>query len=223
MSGLAIFSLKSPSLLAFDKQRDEKIVTHNLGSLFAIKNVPSDTYLREILDEINPKDLRESYLAIFHEAQRSKLLEQFGFLDGFLCLMDGSGVFNSEKVHCENCCCKHHKDGRVSYYHQILAAVIAHPGMKQVIPLCPDPITKQDGTTKNDCERNAAHRLLQDLKREHPRLKLTIVSDAIASNAPYINEIMSLGFSFIIGVKPDGNSSLFAWAKGVTREIMYIY
>jgi hypothetical protein len=58
----------------------------------------------------------------------------------------------------------------VSYYHQLLGAVIVHPEQKGVIPLAPEPITRQDGATKNDCERNAAKRLLTDLGREHPLL-----------------------------------------------------
>lgn len=137
MSALAVFSLKSPSLLAFDKQRQEETVQHNLQTLFSIKNVPCDTYMREVLDEIDPQMIRKAFLDVFHELQRGKLLEEYRFLeDSYLCLVDGSGIFDSEKVYCQNCCCKHHKDGRISYYHQILAAVIAKPGMSQVIPLC---------------------------------------------------------------------------------------
>lgn len=219
MSGLAMFSLKSPSLLAFEKQRHEALVSHNLKTLYYIQQTPSDTYMREVLDEVDHRNLRNSYLSLFEEVQKSKLLKRYEFLGGYLCLVDGSGIFNSEKVHCANCCCKHHKDGHVSYYHQILGAVIAHPDMKQVLPLCPEPITKKDGATKNDCERNASHRFLRDLKNEHPRLKLTICSDALSANAPHINELKALGYSFIIGAKPDGNRSLFSWVKGITREI----
>lgn len=219
MSALAMFSLKSPSLLAFDRQREEKQVKHNLEKLFLVKNTPCDTYMRETLDEVNHREIRKPFLSLFEEVQRSKLLERYKFLDSYLCLIDGSGIFNSEKVHCENCCSKHHKDGRISYYHQILGAVIARPGIKQVLPLCPEPITKLDGTKKNDCERNAAHRLLKDLKQEHPRLKLTIVSDALSANAPHINELNDLGYGYIIGVKPKGNSSLFSWVKGITKEL----
>jgi len=206
-------------LLAFDKQRGEEATKHNLKSLFLIEKPPSDTHMRETLDLIDPVNLRNNYLTLFEEVQRSKLLEQFKFLDGYLCLLDGSGIFESEKVHCESCCRKQHKDGRISYYHHILAAVIAHPSMKQVLPLCPEPITKQDGATKNDCERNASHRLLRDLKREHPRLQLTICSDALSANAPHIRELQELDYHFIIGVKPDGNRSLFSWVKGVTKEV----
>ena len=46
MSAFALFSLKSPSLLAFDKERTEG----NLQRVYAIKRVPCDTAMREILD-----------------------------------------------------------------------------------------------------------------------------------------------------------------------------
>jgi hypothetical protein len=100
-----------------------------------------------------------------------------------------------------------------------LGAVLAHPDCRQVIPLCPEPILKQDGTTKNDCERNAFDRFLADLKKEHPSLPLTICSDALSATAPHINELKSLGYNFIVVVKSEGNRTLFNWVKGITREV----
>lgn len=219
MSALAMFGMKSPSLLAFDGPRLGCTIRHNLQTLYEVTNPPSDTHMREVLDEVDPKLLRETFLSVFHEAQRGKLLERYTFLDEYLCLVDGTEIFNSEKVHCKNCCKKEHQDGRVTYHHQMLGAVLAHPDKRQVIPLCPEPILKQDGTTKNDCERNAFHRFLIDLKREHPRLALTICSDALSATAPHINELKSLGYNFIIVAKPDGNRTLYEWVKGITREV----
>ena len=54
MSALAMFGLKSPSLLAFDDASNDPVVRYNLKSLYLIKNVPSDTRMREILDEVDP-------------------------------------------------------------------------------------------------------------------------------------------------------------------------
>lgn len=219
MSALAVFSIKSPSLLAFDKHRLEGIVRHNLKTLYRVKNAPSDTYMREILDEVDPKVLRKSFLSVFHKAQRGKVLEHYTFLGGYLCLVDGTEVFNSEQIHCKNCIQKKHKDGRITYHHQILGAAIAHPDVKHVIPLCPESITRQDGESKNDCERNAFYRFIKDLKKEHPRLKLTMVSDALSANAPHINKLKFCGYNFIIGVKSKGNKTLFDRVKGVKKEI----
>ena len=50
MAGLALFSLKDPSLLAFCG----RALDHNLRSVFGLKAIPSDTQMREILDEVAP-------------------------------------------------------------------------------------------------------------------------------------------------------------------------
>lgn len=219
MSAFAMFSMKSPSLLAFDGPKMDDTVQYNLETLYGITNPPSDTHMREVLDEVDPQLLREAFLSVFYEAQRGKLLESYEFFNGYLCLTDGTEIFNSEKIHCKNCCKKEHRDGRTTYHHQMLGAVLAHPDRRQVIPLCPEPILKQDGTIKNDCERNAAHRFFIDLKREHPRLKLTICSDALSANAPHVNELKDLGYHFIIVAKAEGNKTLYENVKKITRQI----
>jgi hypothetical protein len=58
-----------------------------------------------------------------------------------------------------------------------------------VIPLCPEMIIKQDGETKNDCERNAIKRLLKKLKKDHTHLKLIINEDSLSPNTPHIREL----------------------------------
>ena len=215
MSALAMFSLKSESLLAFDESRNDEVVNHNLKTLYGIEQAPSDTYMRQVLDEIDPANIRECFTSIFEAIQRGKLLEQYQFLGGYLLLTDGTGCFNSNTISCDNCCEKKHRDGTTTYYHQALAAVIAHPNNSQVIPLCPELINKQDGAEKNDCEQRALQRLLAGLKKEHPRLKLTIGSDGLSANAPAINEIQSYGYHYIINATPGGNKSLFEWVTGL--------
>ena len=61
MSGFAVFSLKYPSLLQFDQGREDDLVRANLKSLYSIDRAPSDTYLRERLDNVSPELLRRSF------------------------------------------------------------------------------------------------------------------------------------------------------------------
>jgi hypothetical protein len=68
MSALALFSLKDPSLLAFEARRNDE----NMKTLFRIMQIPSDTQMREILDLIPPDWLRPFFKAIFQELQRGK-------------------------------------------------------------------------------------------------------------------------------------------------------
>ena len=219
MSGLAVFGLKYPSLLQFDRDaRTDEVVRANLKTLYGIERAPCDTALRERLDEVDPRELRVAFKRVFAALQRGKGLEGFTWLDGhYLLSVDGTGYFSSSSVHCEHCCEKHHKDGHVTYYHQMLGAVVVHPEQREVFPLAPEPIVKGDGATKNDCECNAAKRMLEDVRREHPHLKLIVVEDGLASNGPHINLLKSLDMRFILGAKPGDHKALFEWVASTER------
>jgi hypothetical protein len=128
--------------------------------------------------------------------------------------IEGTGDFSSKTIHWKNCCKKHHKNGSITYYHQLLAAAIVHPAHRVVIPLAPEAILEQDGNHKNDCERNAAKRLLENLRREHPFLKVIVVEDGLSSNCPHIQTLKSLNYSYILAVKPGDHKSLFEWLEG---------
>ena len=60
MSAFAMFSLKAPSLLAFDKERAEG----NLHTIYGIERVPCDTRMRENPDPVSPKWLWPVYKAL---------------------------------------------------------------------------------------------------------------------------------------------------------------
>jgi len=215
LSAFAMFSLKDPSLLAFDERRSDG----NLKAVFGIGQIPSDTQTREILDPLLPEHLRPAFDDVFRQLQRGKALEPFVFYNaGYLLSLDGTGYFSSQNIHCPSCQVKEHQNGAVTYEHQMLAAVIVHPDLKEVIPLAPEPIQKQDGSTKNDCERNAARRLLAKIRREHPRLKLIVVEDGLASNGPHVRDLIEYDMRFILGVKPGDHAFLFGEVEAARRE-----
>jgi hypothetical protein len=112
MSAFAMFSLKSPSLLAFDKERAEG----NLHTIYGIERVPCDTYMRERLDPLAPTWLRPMCKSVFRQLQRGKALEEMVFLDGhYLLALDGMGYFSSTSIHCASCLHTVHRNGSVTY------------------------------------------------------------------------------------------------------------
>ena len=206
LAGLALFSLKDASLLAFCA----RALDHNLRSVFGLHSIPSDTQMREILDDVHPDQLRPVFKDIFRQLQRGKVLEEYVFLDGcYLVALDGVEYFCSQKVHCDHCMTRTHKDDTVSYYHQMLGAVLIHPDLSEVIPLAPEPIQMQDGHAKNDCERNAARRWLKRFRKDHPHLPVIITEDALSSNAPHIRDLLDQRCHFILGVKEGDHKHLF--------------
>ena len=136
-------------------------------------------------------------------------MERFKWIDGhYILSVDGAGYFSSSKIHCKSCCVKKHQNGSTTY-HQMLSAVMVHPSEKVVLPFAPEPITKDDGDDKNDCERNAAKLLLPSIRRNHPHLKCIVVEDALASNAPHIKMLKDNKFRYVIGIKPGANKWIF--------------
>jgi hypothetical protein len=207
MSAFALFSLKSPSLLAFDRERTEG----NLHRVYGIERVPCDTAMRAMLDPIEPESLRPLFKQVFRALQRGKVLEAMVFVEGhYLLALDGTGYFSSQQIHCASCLETHHSNGTVTYRHQLLGAALIHPDKREVIPLMPEPIIKPDGTSKNDCERNAAKRFITKLRQDHPHLKVVVTEDSLSSNAPHIQWLHDHDLHYILGVKEGDHAALFA-------------
>lgn len=210
-AALAMFQFKWPSLLQFDEaSHGDQTVMGNLRRLFWLDEVASDSQMRDILDMVKPGELRKAFRAIHSSAQRGKVLEDFAlFGNRYLLSIDGTGLYSSTKVKCPQCSVKKHRNGETEYYHQSLAAVIVHPDQKTVLPLDFEPIVKSDGDTKNDCERNAAKRLLLAINQLYSNRPFIVLEDALAANGPHIQALMGYGMEFIINIKPVGNASLF--------------
>ena len=215
MSGFAMFSLKCPSLLDDDKQRADA----NLKTIYGIQCPPCDSSMREVLDPLAPESLRPSFKAAFRQLQRGKALEEMVFFKGcYLLALDGTGYFSSKKIHCQSCLEKHHRDGSTTYSHQMLGAALIHPDRREVIPLMPEPIVKQDGTEKNDCERNAAKRFMAKLRQDHPHLQFIVTEDGLSSNAPHIETLHDYACHYILGVKEGDHAYLFEQVQVAEQE-----
>ena len=165
----------------------------------------------------NPMEL--SFALCYVDENREITAVPISDVDGLYMLLDGkktckelskdlkSGIMSVIE-------CYHHNkfgDEGVTYYHNMYCAALVHPDIRTVIPFVPEPIMKEDGAAKNDCERNASRRLYRDLKREHPHLKVIVVEDSLASNYPHLQELKALDMQFIVGVKQGDHKALFKW------------
>ena len=206
IAAFAMFSLKYPSLLQFDRDaRGEDARSSNLRKVFGLDGIPSDTQMRAIIDPVAPENLHRGIKDVIAHLQQGKILDTYKFLDDSLLVSgDGTGLFSSESVHCDNCCSKKSRSGSVRYYHQGFSLVIAHPQISSVLPICLETISKEDGATKNDCELNAAKRALRKLRREHPHLRMRILLDGLFAKAPIVDLARELKFGFII-IARDGD------------------
>jgi hypothetical protein len=206
MSAFAMFSLKAPSLLAFDQERAEG----NVHTIYGIARVPCDTHMRASLAPVSPKVLRPLFTSVCRQLQRGKALQPLAVLDEYYLLArDGTEYFSSKTMHGASCLHKVHRNGSVTYVHQMLGAAIMHPDRREVMPVMPEPIVQHDGTDKNDCARNAAKRFVAQLRQDHPHRKLSVTEDSLSANAPHIEPLHDDGCHYILGANAGDHASLF--------------
>lgn len=214
MSGFAMMYFQDPSLLQFQKSLEDGIRNNNLKTLFQVQSIPKDSQMKEVIDEVDSKELEPIFDDYFHDLQRGKHLEQYRFLrDFYLITIDGSAYFSSEKICCPGCLRKEDKKGNVRYEHQIVQAAIIHPDMKQVMPLAPEAIKNTDGNKKQDCEIEAGKRLIKKIRKSHPKLRIIIVADSLHSKQPFIEEARANRMSYILVAKAEDHKLLMEWVN----------
>ncbi len=201
MGAFAMFALKDPSLLSFVSNFAAR--QENLEHVFKISKVPSDNGMRKILDPVQPTHLIPIFKDLFEHLDEQNILEDRRYLDHFLISVDGTGTYSSNVIGCSHCLTKNHKNGNVEYHHQLLGASVVTPNMKTVFPVYGEAITCQDGSTKNDCERNACKRLLPHIRSILPNQKIIVLLDALYADGPTIKALQKeeINMNYIIVIK----------------------
>ena len=154
LSAFSIFFMGSPSFLAHQRALAEGHGRSNCETLFGMSAIPSDNYVRLMLD---------GAAAAAFDGLFFKAIEAAGPLTPLQCLngrvliaLDGTQHFCSRKIKCRQCSTRRRSDGGTEYFHTFLGATLVAPGHQQVLPLPPEFIVPRDGAEKQDCERNAA-------------------------------------------------------------------
>ena len=214
MSGFACMYFQEPSLLQFQQEMEEKSQQNNLRILFAVQDLPKTNALKEIIDDQDSRRFNPIFKGIAQRLQRGKQLDQFKLYDGLtVCSMDGTGYHSSESLHCKQCLTKNkdNPDKPTIYQHFALQAAFMHPDLKQVIPVMTEPIRNTDGAKKQDCETNAAKRLIPLLRKQFPKKKLIIAADDLFSRQPMNECVQDHKFSFFFVAKPTSHTFMMQW------------
>ncbi len=144
--------------------------------------------------------MNELLFGFFHSAHRNKQLKDFFAIEGNIALViDGTGCFESRVKHCENCTEKV-RDGVTYYSYSLLVASVVNIKTHETIVVGLEPVLKQDGADKNDCETNAAKRLLTRIQSYNPWKKYCVIADGLYAGAPIIKQIKSYGWEALISL-----------------------
>jgi hypothetical protein len=158
LGAFSVFYMQCESFLEHQCQMQSRKGKDNAQSIFGLEQIPTMLQMRNVLDKIPAAELFKVFNKIYQGLEQRGYLQRFKYLGGLLIALDGTQYFSSEKIHCEKCSIRNHKNGKVSYSHTAILPVILCPEQSEVISLAPEFITPQDGNEKQDCEVAAAKR-----------------------------------------------------------------
>ena len=219
MAAFSVFFTQSGSFLENQRIMKENKGKNNAKSLFGISKIPSDNQIRNLLDVIEAKKVFGTFKKVLSWLKKSKIIEEFKYLKKeILVSLDGTEYYCSKKISCSHCNQRNHKNGDISYYHQVITPVIVSPLKKQVINLEPEFIRKQDGKTKQDCENVATKRWLLRNKIDRKKEKITLLGDDLYSRQPICEMAIKQGYNFIFVAKESSHQSLYEWIEYLQKN-----
>ena len=212
--------MQSQSFLAHNQTVSGKRAgKQNLQTLFEVEKVPSDNQIRNLLDPLQPVEFAPQYEWIWQQLSRLGGLKAYNTsLNTRLIALDGMVYHSSTTISCDCCSTRTDRNGKTHYYHATLLPLMVQPGLEHVLPFFPEMITPQDGTEKQDCERNAGKRWLEKWSHLFAPHSITYLGDDLFSNQPFCEAILAQKQQFIFVCKPDSHVELYRWLDALTLE-----
>ena len=219
LSAFSLFFMGSPSFLAHQRILAQGHGRSNCETLFGMRAIPSDNYIRLMLDGASPAAFDGLFFNALERVADTGALAPFQRLGGrVLVPLDGTEHFCSRKIKCEQCSHRRRSDGGTEHFHAFLGASLVAPGHKQVLPLPPEFIAPQDGAEKQDCERNAAKRWLGKHGAALARYRPIYLGDDLFACQPIITAIRDAGGSFILTCKPSSHPTIAEYISGAELQ-----
>ena len=198
------------TMRSMEEQFNEETCIDTLRILSGDRNLaemPHSDTLNYYLEKLSPAclaDVRKQMvkgLIRMKSFNRERLLGQY-----WKVIIDGTGLFYFKEKHCENCLVttvSREEDGKEEkrYYHKVLEAkLVLAPNI--IISLDTEFIENEnEEVAKNDCEINAAKRLLQRLAKDYPRLPICLQGDALYAAEPIMKICNEKHWKYILTQK----------------------
>jgi len=223
LSAFALFFMQSASFLAFqrslEKGQGRSNWRSNCQTLFGIEKIPSDNYIRDMLDGADPALLQPCFERMEQLLATAPLRQAFGRLaDRTLIAWDGTEYFCSQKLGCPHCLTRKRANGKIESCHTMLAATAVAPGHSKVVPLFPEFIAPQDGADKQDCERNAVKRWHGKHAERLRPLRPVYLGDDLFACQPIVTMLTGAGDDFIFTCKEASHKALYDFIDGAEPE-----
>ena len=178
------------SMNKMTKDFNNDVVIENIATSLgydSLEEIPHYDTINDFLKSLEIVELEKIRDYMIRELFKKRSLEKFRLLDMLWCIaIDGSQLFSFKEKHCEHCLKKEHKNKdtgeveRTEYYHTVLEAKLVLGDM--VFSILIEFIENEnESVSKQDCEINAAKRLMKKLKYKFRKLNICILGDSLYS------------------------------------------
>lgn len=140
----SMFHLKDASLSEY--RNKFSVRAENLERVYGVTTLPGDTTItiRESIDEVNHMALQGLFKPQLDYLKSAGVIENRRVLGKYTAiLVDGAGHYCSGKSGCPQFMVKNHRNGKTTYYHQLLGAVAAHPQQSTVFSVACNPLSNK--------------------------------------------------------------------------------
>lgn len=193
------------SMNSMEEQFNEETCIQTLRILSGdkgLQEMPHADTLNYYLKKLTPSCLDGLRKKMIHSLIRMKSFHRGKLLGKYWrIILDGTGLFYFKEKHCENCLTRTviREDGTKvkTYYHKVLEAKLVLAD-NIVISIGTEFIENEaEDVTKQDCELNAAKRLLKRLMKEYPRLPVCLQGDNLYEVEPIMEMCREKGWKYI--------------------------
>ena len=189
---------------------NNEVVIHNIMKSLGydlLEEIPHYDTINDFLRKLDVSELEKIRDYMIRELFKKRSLEKYRLLDKNWCIaIDGSQLFSFKEKHCEHCLKKEHKNKdtgeieRITYYHTVLEAKLILGNMTFSI-LTEFVENENESVSKQDCEINAAKRLMKKLKYKFRKLNICILGDSLYACEPIYKLCAEYKWKFIFRFK----------------------
>ncbi|WP_139905464.1 transposase family protein [Clostridium thermarum] len=189
---------------------NNKAVINNIAASLgyeSLEEIPHYDTINNFLKELEASELEKIRDYMIRELFRKRSLEKYRLMDRYWCIaIDGSQLFSFNEKHCDHCLKKEYKNketGEVEktvYYHTVLEAKLVLGDM--VFSVLTEFVENEtESVSKQDCEINAAKRLMKKLKYKFRKLNICLLGDSLYACEPIYQLCDEYNWKFIFRFK----------------------
>lgn len=207
-----MFACRISSRRELDVLTDDRLLRDNMCWFSGQRTdtVITSQQMVNVLKGLSTDELAEIQRESIRQLVASKRIPDAYIMGHLAVAVDGTGIYSSSERHCDKCLTQEHRDGSITYMHNVLEAkVLCASGM--ALSIMSEPVENNDKGRydKQDCESKAFKRLLPQMKSSFPRQPFAHLLDSLYANGPALESIRQARHHYICNFKRGSIPTLF--------------